>query len=107
MNSDRSLKAEDILTPQQLAERLQVGVSWVYEKSRRRGEHTEKPLPVLHCGRYSTVLLAGRLRMDAKWNQRASSNPKEDDLIHWAKMKRTRYSSRYSRENEHSRVSGN
>jgi predicted DNA-binding transcriptional regulator AlpA len=52
MNSDRSMKAEDILTPQQLAERLQVGVSWVYEKSRRRGEHTEKPLPVLHCGRY-------------------------------------------------------
>jgi hypothetical protein len=52
MNSDRSIKAEDILTPQQLAERLQVGVSWVYEKSRRRGEHTEKPLPVLRCGRY-------------------------------------------------------
>lgn len=52
MTEDRSMKAEDILTPQQLAERLQVGVSWVYEKSRRRGEHTEKPLPVLRCGRY-------------------------------------------------------
>jgi predicted DNA-binding transcriptional regulator AlpA len=52
MNADRSIKAEDILTPQQLAERLQVGVSWVYEKSRRRGEYTERPLPVLRCGRY-------------------------------------------------------
>jgi hypothetical protein len=41
----------DILTPEQLAERLQVAVSWVYEKSRVRGsEHN--PLPVLRCGRY-------------------------------------------------------
>ena len=40
----------EILTPEQLAERLQVGVNWVYEKS--RGEHSGKPLPVLRCGRY-------------------------------------------------------
>ena len=44
------MKSEDILTPDQLAERLQVGVNWVYEKS--RGEHSGKPLPVLRCGRY-------------------------------------------------------
>ena len=46
------MKSEDILTPGQLAERLQVGVSWVYEKSRGRGQHNRTPLPVLCCGRY-------------------------------------------------------
>jgi predicted DNA-binding transcriptional regulator AlpA len=46
------MKPEDILTPNQLAERLQVGVSWVYEKSRSRGSHNRNPLPVLRCGRY-------------------------------------------------------
>lgn len=46
------MKPEDILTPDQLAERLQVGVNWVYEKSRTRGKHGGKPLPVLRCGRY-------------------------------------------------------
>lgn len=45
------LEAEDILTPEQLAQRLQVGVNWVYEKSRARGKHGN-PLPVLRCGRY-------------------------------------------------------
>ena len=52
MSADRCMKGEDILTPQQLAERLQVEISWVHEKSQRRGEHTEEPLPVLCCGRY-------------------------------------------------------
>jgi len=46
------MKPEDILTPAQLAERLQVGVSWVYEKNRSRGKHGGTPLPVMHCGRY-------------------------------------------------------
>jgi len=46
------LEPSDILTPEQLAERLQVGLSWVYEKSRARGGHGSKPLPVLRCGRY-------------------------------------------------------
>jgi hypothetical protein len=41
-----------ILTPEQLAERLQVRVNWVYEKSRNRGTHSGKPLPVLRMGRY-------------------------------------------------------
>jgi len=30
---DSRLKPEDILTPAQLAERLQVSVNWVYEKN--------------------------------------------------------------------------
>jgi hypothetical protein len=46
------MKPEDILTPKQLAERLKVRVSWVYEKTRSRDSHNIKPLPVLRCGRY-------------------------------------------------------
>jgi predicted DNA-binding transcriptional regulator AlpA len=45
------LHPDNILTPEQLAARLQVAVSWVYEKSRKRGGHGN-PLPVLYCGRY-------------------------------------------------------
>ncbi len=50
--STNRLEAADILTPEQLAQRLQVGVNWVYEKSRVRGTHNSNPLPVLRCGRY-------------------------------------------------------
>jgi len=35
--NDRALDHNEILTPKQLAERLQVGVNWVYEKSRTEG----------------------------------------------------------------------
>jgi hypothetical protein len=52
MNSAQTLKPEAILTPEELAKRLKVGVSWVYEKSRSRGKHGENPLPVLRMGRY-------------------------------------------------------
>jgi hypothetical protein len=38
------IEPADILTPEQLAERLQVAVSWIYK-------HTDR-LPVLRCGRY-------------------------------------------------------
>jgi predicted DNA-binding transcriptional regulator AlpA len=43
------LQPGDILTPEQLAERLQVSPSWIYEKSRRRSRN---PLPVFRIGRY-------------------------------------------------------
>jgi hypothetical protein len=46
------IKAEDILTPEQLAKRLKLPLSWVYEKSRAGGAHGRDPLPVLRCGRY-------------------------------------------------------
>jgi hypothetical protein len=46
------MNSKDILTPQQLAKRLQVGVDWVYEKCRSRGSHGQAPLPVLRVGRY-------------------------------------------------------
>jgi predicted DNA-binding transcriptional regulator AlpA len=46
------LEASDILTPRQLAERLQVKLSWVYESTRGRGRFGGTPLPVLKVGKY-------------------------------------------------------
>jgi hypothetical protein len=45
------IEPADILTPRELSERLKLPLSWIYEKSRKRGEH-DNPLPVLRCGRY-------------------------------------------------------
>ena len=49
MNSQPRLDPGDILTPEQLAEGLQVPLSWVYKKSASRGPRS---IPVLRCGRY-------------------------------------------------------
>jgi excisionase family DNA binding protein len=46
-----NLNPEDILTPEELATRLKVPKSWVYEKTRSRGRYG-KPLPCLRLGRY-------------------------------------------------------
>jgi excisionase family DNA binding protein len=43
------VKAEDILTPEELATRLKVPDSWVYEKTRGR---CRNPIPCLRLGRY-------------------------------------------------------
>jgi hypothetical protein len=43
------VKAEDILTPEELASRLKVPDSWVYEKTRGR---CRNPIPCLRLGRY-------------------------------------------------------
>jgi hypothetical protein len=43
------IAAAEILTPQELAKRLKVPQSWVYDKQRR---HHKDPLPTLHMGRY-------------------------------------------------------
>jgi hypothetical protein len=45
------IDAADILTPAELSKRLKLPLSWIYEKSRKRGEH-DNPLPTLRCGRY-------------------------------------------------------
>jgi hypothetical protein len=50
--SAQRLEPEDVLTPKQLAERLQVGVGWIYEKSRARGQGAGNPLPCLRAGKY-------------------------------------------------------
>lgn len=43
----------EILTPAQLAERLQVGVSWIYEQTRSRASvRNSDPLPHIQMGRY-------------------------------------------------------
>ena len=44
-----TLKPEDILTPEELAARLKVRKTWVYEQTRSRNQN---PLPRLNMGRY-------------------------------------------------------
>jgi hypothetical protein len=48
------VEAGDILTPRQLAERLQVKLSWVYESTRARGRFGLRgtPLPALRVGKF-------------------------------------------------------
>ncbi len=47
------LQPEDILTPEQLAERLQVSTSWVFEQTRKRAKvRNDKPLPCIRLGKY-------------------------------------------------------
>jgi predicted DNA-binding transcriptional regulator AlpA len=46
-------KDDEILTPQQLAKKLQVPVSWVYEQTRTRaGVRNSTPLPHIKMGKY-------------------------------------------------------
>jgi hypothetical protein len=44
-----TLKPEDILTPEELAARLKVRKTWVYEQTRSRNQN---PIPRLNMGRY-------------------------------------------------------
>ena len=64
-----TLKPEDILTPEELAVRLKVRKSWVYEQTRSRNRN---PLPRLNMGRY--------LRFDwtrvVEWLTQESTNSK-------------------------------
>jgi hypothetical protein len=47
------LMPEDLLTPEQLAERLQVPKSWVFEQTRHRAKVRNKsPLPCIRMGKY-------------------------------------------------------
>jgi hypothetical protein len=43
------LSPDDILTPSELASRLKVRTSWIYEKTRDRQRN---PIPCFHIGRY-------------------------------------------------------
>jgi predicted DNA-binding transcriptional regulator AlpA len=61
----------EILTPQQLSERLQVKCSWIYEQTRRRSSVRDRdPLPHIKMGLY--------LRFDWRdvcaWLQRRKQN---------------------------------
>jgi predicted DNA-binding transcriptional regulator AlpA len=47
------LDPADILTPEQLAQRLQVSKSWVFEQTRNRAKVRNKnPLPCIRLGKY-------------------------------------------------------
>jgi predicted DNA-binding transcriptional regulator AlpA len=47
------LEPGDILTPEQLAERLQVSTSWVFEQTRQRAKvRNDNPLPCIRLGKY-------------------------------------------------------
>jgi hypothetical protein len=47
------MRPEDILTPEQLAERLQVSKSWIFEQTRQRAKIRNKsPLPCIRLGKY-------------------------------------------------------
>ena len=70
---------DQILTPTQVAERLQVKPSWVYEQTRERAEvRNLDPLPYIKMGRY--------LRFDWKdvldWLERQKSDVQPCKLQH-------------------------
>jgi hypothetical protein len=47
------LDPTDILTPQELAQRLKVPKSWVFEQTRQRSKiRNKKPLPYIRLGKY-------------------------------------------------------
>jgi len=50
--SQNTLEAKDILTLAELAKRLKVPRSWIYESTRNRGRFGGRPMPVLRCGKY-------------------------------------------------------
>ncbi len=53
LEPDVALDPSDLLTPAQLAERLQVKVSWVFEQTRQRSAVRNKaPLPCIRMGKY-------------------------------------------------------
>jgi hypothetical protein len=47
-----AVRPEDILTPEEVAKRLKVPPTWVYEKTRSRGQRNKNPLPCLRIGKY-------------------------------------------------------
>lgn len=53
VSAGTALDPSDILTPEQLATRLQVSKSWVFEQTRNRAKvRKEKPLPCIRLGKY-------------------------------------------------------
>ena len=47
------LDPADLLTPQQLADRLQVSKTWVFDQTRERSKvRNAHPLPVIRLGKY-------------------------------------------------------
>jgi predicted DNA-binding transcriptional regulator AlpA len=52
-NQLAELEPSDLLTPEELADRLKVSKSWVFEQTRQRAKVRNKmPLPCIRLGRY-------------------------------------------------------
>jgi hypothetical protein len=51
LNEVLPMNPADILTPKQLAERLQVKPTWVYEMCRRAAGYRERPMPCMRIGK--------------------------------------------------------
>lgn len=65
------LHPSDILTPEQLAERLQVSRSWVFEQTRNRAKvRNTNPLPCIRLGKY----LRFSWSQVSEWLQNTQSN---------------------------------
>jgi predicted DNA-binding transcriptional regulator AlpA len=70
---------DEILTPQQLAERLQVAVSWVYEQTRDRANvRNVAPMPHVKLGKYLRFSWQDVVR----WMDEHSSSSKEGSVNH-------------------------
>lgn len=53
VRSSVQIEPSDILTPQELAQRLTVSTSWVFEQTRQRAKVRNKlPLPCIRLGKY-------------------------------------------------------
>jgi len=52
-NAAKAIEPADILTPEQLAERLHVSRSWIFEQTRTRAKIRQKnPLPYIRLGKF-------------------------------------------------------
>jgi predicted DNA-binding transcriptional regulator AlpA len=52
-STGQTLDPADLLTPKELAERLKVSVSWIFEQTRERAKVRNKnPLPCIRLGKY-------------------------------------------------------
>lgn len=52
-NAPINTEPGDLLTPQELAERLKVSPSWVFEQTRERAKiRNRNPLPCIRLGKY-------------------------------------------------------
>jgi hypothetical protein len=48
-----AFQPENLLTPEELAQRLKVATSWVFEQTRQRAKvRKKKPLPCIRLGKY-------------------------------------------------------
>jgi excisionase family DNA binding protein len=69
----------EMLTPEELAARLKVRKSWIFEKTRRRAQD---PLPCIRVGRYVRFSWADVTRWLEKHSTGGSKNGEETDRLY-------------------------